>query len=368
MAVAVIFDPTEIPAMLGGYQVTDLIAEGGMASIFRGWDLESGNMVALKTVRTAMAHEIAGLDREIAMLRDLRHPGVVRVLANGTQNGLPWLAMELLEGRTLFDELGSMWKRPPDGGHRTGSRHAPRPSLLLYDWDDPPEDAALDPRWAERLQADPALESPVELPAAGRLGEALAHLVRLAPALDYIHGRGIVHRDLKPENVFLGGDGRTTLLDFGLACRTRGGTSASEVDRLCQGTMEYASPEQICGDRVDARADIYSLGCILYELVTGRPPFDGQSPEEIAQKHLDLQPLSPSQLVSGLSFGLEDLILNMLAKEPDLRPRSAGQVAKDLLRLGWSGNPEPRDRARYGATGAKATTLYATVVPTPTFR
>jgi serine/threonine protein kinase len=370
MAVAIIFDPAEIPVMLGGYQVTDLIAEGGMASLFRGWDLESGNMVALKTVRTAMAHEIAGLDREIATLRDLSHPGVVRFLASGTQYRLPWFAMELLEGRTLFSEIDSIWKRQAHRVDRTGSRRppTPEPSPFPDSWDDSEVDPALDPHWAERLQADPALATPVELPAAGRLDEAIEHLVRLAPALDYIHGRGIVHRDLKPENVFLGTDGRTTLLDFGLACRIGDGPSDPETGDLCQGTMQYASPEQICGDRVDARADIYSLGCIMYEIVTGRPPFDGPSPELIARKHVELEPVCPSQLVSGLSYRLEDLILKMLAKEPHARPRRVGEVADDLRRMGWSGRREQRAPAIYGASGAKATTLYATVVPTPTFR
>jgi serine/threonine-protein kinase len=97
--------------------------------------------------------------------------------------------------------------------------------------------------------------------------------------------------------------------------------------------MEYAAPEQISGEPVDARADLYSLGCILYELVTGRRPFEGHSPDEIAEKHLDLDPVCPSDLVSGLAWELDDLIIDLLAKEPSRRPRDAGAVGRRLDRL-----------------------------------
>lgn len=327
MAVAVVFDPQEYsqpPAKLGAYHVLDRIAEGGMASVFRAQDHGTGEVVALKTVRTAKAYEIASLDREIDTLRDLRHPGIVRFVGEGNWNGLPWLAVELLEGRTLFDEIVSMWSDARDDMPRGGPL-----------WYPPAEHRAAEIDWCHRLGADPALAGPARSAGAGRLRHALTLVVRLAPMLDYLHRQGIVHRDVKPPNVFLGDDGRMTLLDFGLACRTRdvGGDANTGERACCMGTMEYSAPEQICGDPVDGRADIYSLGCILYELVTGHLPFEGTSPVDIARKHLDEDPVCPSDLVLGMSWPLEDLILGMLAKEPSRRPRSAGEVADQLTRL-----------------------------------
>ena len=114
--------------------------------------------------------------------------------------------------------------------------------------------------------------------AAGRLHDVVDIAKDLCAALDYIHGLGLVHRDVKPANVFLGGDGRVTLLDFGLVCPARGVSGSYAAARFCVGTMEYAAPEQIRGEPVDARADIYSLGCVLYELVTGRRHVDGDRP------------------------------------------------------------------------------------------
>jgi serine/threonine-protein kinase len=149
-----------------------------------------------------------------------------------------------------------------------------------------------------------------------------------------LHGRGLVHRDIKPANVFLRDGARVTLLDFGLVCRA---SYARPVggDHLCVGTMEYAAPEQIVGDAVDARSDVYSMGCILYELVTGLRPFDGDSGHEVAQKHLHREPPAPSTLVSDLPGAIEDLLLEMLAKNPDDRPDSAGAAGRRLA--AWAG-------------------------------
>ena len=149
-------------------------------------------------------------------------------------------------------------------------------------------------------------------------------VVQLCQALDYVHALGLVHRDVKPANVLVGEDGRVTLLDFGLVCPARGASRAGATAEICVGTMEYAAPEQIRGESVDARADIYSLGCVLYELVTGQRPIDAGSSRE---------PAAPSELVSGVPPELETLLLAMLAQRPDDRPSSAGAVAETLTRI-----------------------------------
>jgi eukaryotic-like serine/threonine-protein kinase len=325
-----------------------------MAYVYRGLDDNSGRTVALKTVRTGAAPEVDGLVREIAALRRLRHPGVVRFLADGEANGFPWMAVELLEGRTLFDEMLWMWNHPAGGSPaRLASRaaFADRPSSLAASYEglheasdqaseDGSDEASSEASgraptrpspgtsWASRLAADPALAWPVSAPAAGRLPDALRFFARLTEALEYVHRRGIVHCDVKPPNVFVGTNGHVTLLDFGLACSARRRRAGLEADELCMGTMEYIAPEHLCGRGVDARADVYSLGCVLYELVTGRPPFHEESVEDIVRGHLDVTPTCPSSLVAGLPSALEDLILDMLAKNPGRRPRSAGVVAE----------------------------------------
>jgi serine/threonine protein kinase len=308
-----------------------------MASILHGLDAETGDEVALKTVRTASIHEIAALEREITTLRRLRHRGVVRFVQQGTWNGAPWMAMELLRGRTLFDEVGFIWTERARTHLWNVADNVKEDGRPLGDWwsaNAPPDAAeAEDPDWAYRMQQDPALALPTHLAADGHLPDALAHVAGLLPTLDYLHRRRIVHGDLKPENVFLGDDGRITLLDFGLARRARRDDALVDANDFCLGTMEYAAPEQISGEPVDARADLYSLGCILYELVTGRRPFEGHSPDEIAEKHLDLDPVCPSDLVSGLAWELDDLIIDLLAKEPSRRPRDAGAVGRRLDRL-----------------------------------
>lgn len=328
MAIATVLDADERTAPVenyGVFRVRDRIAEGGTAFVFRGEHCETGETVALKTVRTGLPHEIAVLSREIVTLRELNHPGIVRFVANGTSPaGFPWMAVELLKGRTLFDEIGCLWS---EQGDRRDRLHA----VSAADFLDSTPAAG---NWMFSLEDDPALAVPTRKPAAGRLWDALALLVRLCPALTYIHRRGIIHGDLKPANILLGDDGRITLLDFGLAQRPRGRVGrGGEVSEVRMGTVEYAAPELMCGARVEETADIYSLGVVLYEMVTGRLPFDGHTVGEIAAKHLDQQPLSPSELVAGLSWDLEDLMMEMLAKDPAARPRSARELAGRLARL-----------------------------------
>jgi serine/threonine protein kinase len=312
------------PAWIGTYRMVDCIAEGGMGRVFRALDTTNGRMVAMKLTRAGTTAEIVGLCREAAALRRLRHPGIVRLLDEGTWQGAPWLALELLEGRTLLDEMET-------GGNRARAKAAANEA--------PPRRSEDLPTLSEHARAPASPHSPARpdvrpLVAAGRLGEVAAIVVQLAMILDHLHRRDLVHRDVKPANVFLragdGGGVRPTLLDFGLACRANAARPAGGAPSQCVGTMQYAAPEQIRGESVDARTDVYSLGCILYELVTGLRPFDGDSEHEIAQKHLHREAIAPSELVWGLPWQLEDLLLEMLAKKPGRRPISAGAAGTRL--------------------------------------
>jgi eukaryotic-like serine/threonine-protein kinase len=311
------------PGWIDRFRIADCIAEGGMGRVFRAYDTAAGRTVAIKLTRTGTIPEIASLLREAAVLRRVQHPGIVRLLGDGTWNGAPWLALELLDGHTLADEMDA-------SGHRGRPRTTQtdvggRRSLEL------PTPAASLP--AARSAHAPLLRDPRPIAAAGRLNEVAAIVAQMAMALDHLHSRGLVHRDLKPANVFLRpGDGttRVTLLDFGLSCRAN---AARPVDRRSTqrvGTMQYAAPEQIRGEPVDARADIYSLGCILYELATGLRPFEGDSEHEVAQKHLHRDAIPPSELVWGLPWSVESLLMEMLAKKPGERPASAGAAGARL--------------------------------------
>ena len=298
--------PQAPPACLGPYRVIGSIAVGGMGIVLRGQDLRDGGLVALKIAQWPGGADAASLRREIAALGRMSHPGIVRLIADGTWNDMPWMAMELLRGQLLSERIDSLF------GAQPGTRDSDDLPTM-------PARSRADGRWGTR-----PVGTLHPLAAAGRLRDAIAVVAQLCQALDYVHALGLVHRDVKPANVLVGEDGRVTLLDFGLVCPARGASRAGAAAEICVGTMEYAAPEQIRGEAVDARADIYSLGCVLYELVTGRRPIDADSSRE---------PAAPSDLVSGVPRELETLLLAMLARQPDDRPSSAGAVAETLARL-----------------------------------
>jgi serine/threonine protein kinase len=320
LATASAAEAAEMPPWLGGYRVLERIAEGGMGRLYRALDTVNCRMVALKTPRANTLAESASLLREAATLRRLDHPGIVRLYADGTWDGVPWMALELLEGRTLLAEMDAQWEGADRARSGESRRRRSRETPTVPGWG-----AAPAPGTASPARSGGALPKA----AAGRLEGVARIVLQLGTILDHLHGRGLVHRDVKPANVFLRHGGRVTLLDFGLVCRARIARPAG-ASSLCVGTMQYAAPEQIVGAAVDARADVYSMGCILYELVTGARPFDGDSSHELAQKHLYREAPAPSTLVTGLPWQVEDLILGMLAKTPDDRPSSAGAAARLL--------------------------------------
>jgi len=313
----------EAPVDLADYVVVSRIAEGGMGIVLRARDRRDGRLVALKTARSSRPADGAAIRREIAVLRGVDHPGIVRLREDGVWNGIPWMAMELLEGRTLCRLIRSFWPgvRPTSSTHESDEPGA----------DDLPT-VPVATRAIRARRPDLAALAPAP-PAGGHLAEVFAIMRQLCMAVGHLHDRGIVHRDVKPANVMIGDDGRVTLFDFGLACAARDRKLDRERGSICIGTLEYAAPEQICGGAVDARADIYSLGCMLYELCTGQRPFDSQSSQEVVRMQLHVEPRRPSELVPDLPWPIEELLGQMLSKRPEARSATCTEDAERLARI-----------------------------------
>ena len=253
---------------------------GGMGTVYAARDQLDGSQVAVKVLRNPSSADVGRFAREAAVLARLAHPSIVRYVAHGaTPTGDLYLAMEWLEGETLQD----------------------------------------------RSSRDPLT-----------VGEALEVVGRVAKALAEAHREGVVHRDIKPGNVMLvGGDPkRPKVLDFGIA-RTEGVGHTLTVTGTVIGTPHYMAPEQARGIRkLDSRADIYSLGCVLFELLTGRPPFEGNSLVAVLAKIILEDPPTPSDVHPGIPASVDDLVLRMLAKDPECRPPSADALIAELAALG----------------------------------
>ena len=253
--------------------------------MFRGVQLEGSRDVAIKILRSELADDRivrARFHREAQMAAQINHPNAVRMLDSGIDDGLPYMVMELVEGRDLFEVL------------------------------------------AERRR----------LPQA----RAVAIAVQVCNALATAHDSGIIHRDLKPENVMLVGDPdspygeRIKLLDFGVAKRV--GPLQSEQSLTLSGTIvgtpAYMSPEQCRGDALDVRTDVYACGALLYHLVTGRPPFEDECPLETLFRHMHEPPRDPTTIVPDLDPALAATILKALAKRADARHQSAHALCDEL--------------------------------------
>nr|WP_304528723.1 protein kinase [Archangium sp. Cb G35] len=296
---------------MGPYLIQGILGSGGMGIVYQGLHRETGERVAIKTVRATRTTTLASLRREVQSLSRIHHPRIVRIIAHGVSQGLPWYAMELLEARTFKQLLERYY-------NQTGSRSTHSwVSTGMSAW----REEAGAGQTAPQLPARPLLEA----------------VMRLCAPLTYLHGCGLVHRDLKPGNIFIRDNGTVVLGDFGLAVDFDGafGRDVLNVDGAGLGTLMYMAPEQIRGDLVDARADLYSLGCILYECVTGFVPFFGSSGMVVRRRHLQEQPTPPSQLVAEpIPPRLEWLILKLLAKRPEDRLGYAEDVARVLSELG----------------------------------
>jgi len=269
------------PRLLGArYELGEPLGFGGMAEVLAGRDVRLGRDVAIKILRADLARDPSFLSRfrrEAQSAAGLNHPNIVAVYDTGEgEDGVPYIVMERVTGRTLRDVLA--------------------------------EDGRLLPRRAMEVAAE------------------------VAGALEYSHRAGIVHRDIKPANVMLTRAGDVKVMDFGIA--RAASTTANTMTQTAQvlGTAQYLSPEQALGEHVDARSDIYSCGCLLYELLTGIPPFRGDSAVAVAYQHVREDPTPPSQLDSELPAAADAVVLKAMAKNPDNRYQSAAEMRLDLDR------------------------------------
>lgn len=260
------------------YRVEARIGSGGMAEVYRGFDTVLNRTVAVKVLLPQFARDagfVARFRREAQAAARLSHPNIVGVYDTGADGDTQFIVMELIEGRTLAAFLGS------------GKRPTPEQAIEL----------------------------------ATRIGNALSAA----------HAQGIVHRDIKTANVMVTRNGEVKVMDFGIA-RQQTDVTAPQTSAVL-GTPTYLSPEQAQGLPVDARSDIYSLGVVLYEMLTGHPPFTGDSPVAIAYKQVNEAPVPPSQVNPDLPPQLDAVVMKALAKNPANRYQSADEMADDLERV-----------------------------------
>lgn len=273
------------PRLLGGrYELDSVIGRGGMAEVYRARDLRLDRTVAVKTLRSDLARDPtfqARFRREAQSAASLNHPSVIAVYDTGEDvigdTPIPYIVMEYVDGSTLRDLL------------RENTALVPEKALEVTDG--------------------------------------------ILRALDYSHRGGIVHRDIKPANVMLTRNHEVKVMDFGIARAMA--DSAATMTQTAQviGTAQYLSPEQARGERVDTRSDIYSTGCVLYELLTGRPPFTGDSPVAIAYQHVREEPVPPSQIDPQIPQWADAIVLKAMAKEADNRYQNATEFRQELQRV-----------------------------------
>jgi len=273
------------PRLVGGrYELGELVGYGGMAEVHRGRDTRLNREVAIKVLRADLARDPSFLNRfrrEAHSAAGLNHPSIVSVYDTGEDvapdgTPQPFIVMEYVPGRTLRDIVKS------EG----------------------------------RLPARRAMEIVAEV----------------CSALDFSHRNGIIHRDVKPANVMITPQGGIKVMDFGIARAVADNASTVTQTANVIGTAQYLSPEQARGESVDARSDVYSTGCLLYELVTGVPPFQGDSPVAVAYQHVRENPVVPSARATEIPRAIDSIVMKALAKNPLNRYQSAGDMRQDLLR------------------------------------
>jgi serine/threonine-protein kinase len=299
---------------LDHYRIDALAMRTSMTTIYRGTDLCTGDAVAIKIPHPEMECDpqfFSRFQREAEIGRKLDHPGVVKVIANGDMSRV-CIVMEWVEGRVLRQILGGQGKLP-----------------------------------AER---------------------AVRIALRICDALDYIHSQGIVHRDLKPENIMVDAEDHIKLIDFGIAASA--GARRLTFSKLSStlGTPDYISPEQVKGKRGDARCDVYALGVILYEMLTGKVPFEGPSPFAVMNDRLLNHPIPPREANPEVSPEMQEIIYRALERDPSKRYPNAHEFAMDLEhpeRVGVADREEHRDWKQRRSPARRRFWFYAMLAMIP---
>ena len=280
---------------LDHYRIEGVAARSGMASIFRATDVRTGRPVAIKVPHPEMESDPVFFERfhrEEEIGKAMDHPGVMKVIAEDGRSQV-YMVMEWVEGRLLRQVLNEQRKLPPE--------------------------------------------------------RAVGIALRILEALEYLHSHGVVHRDLKPENNMLDSEDRIKLIDFGIAAKT--GARRLTFAKLSQtlGTPDYISPEQVKGKRGDARSDLYAVGVMLYEMLTGKAPFTGPNAFVIMNDRLLNSPVPPREIDPTISPQLQEIIYRALERDPSKRYASAREFAWDLEhqdQVGAAERPELRDWKR----------------------
>ncbi len=290
--------PADAPLEIAGrYEVVEFLGRGGRKRVYRVRDREAGGReLAIAIFETAGIGESARARarREAqAMERLGGHPRIASVLSSGEHDGAPFLVSEYMPG----GDLGALLAASESG----------------------------------RFEAE----------------RAIAIAIDICRALEHAHGHGIVHRDLKPANVWIDDDGRARLGDFGLAATERRSREAAEGTLI--GTVAYLPPEQAIGRQVDAQADLYSLGALLYEMLTGRPPFTGADAAAIISAHINAEPQPPRRLESSIPAGLDRFVLRLLGKSPADRPQGAAAARAELEAIAADPDAVPADAEEDGS-------------------
>jgi serine/threonine protein kinase len=312
------------PQTLGKYRILGQLGRGGGGVVFRSEDPVTRRALAIKTTLSTRSAERTALEREIAALARLTHRrrrGVVPLLDAGVEAGVPWYAMPFVVGENLREYQRGLWPTLPV---RVGEATLPTAVLSAA--------AGTEPDLAPRI----ALGAPAGRAGAGKLAEVLELGLALAECLHGIHDDGVVHGDLTPQNVIRTPNGQLTLVDFGTAFQLHQGDFLREVPQVSErhvGTPGFMAPEQIRGEGPEPRSDLYALGCMLYELVTGQAPFRSDSPAALLRQHLALAPQPPREVVAELDAELDALLLDLLEKRPQRRVSRAEDVVRRLASL-----------------------------------
>jgi beta-lactam-binding protein with PASTA domain/predicted Ser/Thr protein kinase len=296
----------------GRYRIIRKLGAGGMANVYLAEDQELGRRVAIKILDDRHAADDSFIERfrrEAKNAAGLSHPNIVSIYDRGEAEGTYYIAMEYLSGRSLKELIVS---------------RGPTPIRIAIDY-----------------------------------------TRQMLAALGFAHRHGIVHRDIKPHNVVVDADGRLKVTDFGIA--RSGASQMTEVGSII-GTAQYLSPEQARGSPVDQRSDVYSVGIVLYEMLTGKVPFTGETPLEIAMKHLSEVPVPPSELRDDVPDDLDLVVLRALAKDPEDRYQTAEEMNADLARIqrGLSVSSETTDAATAVLAGAGIANAPTIIAPRPT--